>query len=63
MLDEAIKLDSNSSTDVAAASDYNNKAVMLMNLSKLEEAYDASRKALILFEPIVIYTLINRFSA
>ena len=53
MIDEAIRLDTESHDDIACAVDYNNKAVLLLNLKKSSEAYKCSKKALVLLEPLV----------
>ena len=53
MLEEAIKLDSESHDDIASAVDYNNKTVLLLNLQKYQDAYKCCKRSLLLLEPIV----------
>jgi len=53
MTDKAITIDIESHDDISSAIDYNNKSVMLLKLSKWNEARKSLKQALLLLEPIV----------
>ncbi len=53
MVEEAIKLDSESHDDIACAVDYNNKTVLFLNLQKNQDAFKCCKRSLVLLEPIV----------
>jgi len=54
ILEEALKIDKLTKDYLTCAIDYNNKAVLLLNMNNFNEAYECSQKALNLLEHKVL---------
>ena len=53
MIDKAIEIDLKTHNDVIISIDYNNKAVILINMQKFYDAYKCCKQGLGFLEPIV----------